>query len=175
MAKAAYGAAPGTSQRSDWVRRYGTADPALRGWPNITHLFPGFLDAARAVLDPVAGCLIVKMADVAHGASRQHLQSVDFVTAARATGWDVCEMIPLFTGTKPDSSRWRRQVRVRKSWCYWICAHPERCRADGIVRWASCPVCADRYTPRRRDQHSCGADRCRQRLHRALSRSQGGL
>jgi hypothetical protein len=162
-----HGALADSGGASDWADRYGTADAELRGQPNISHLFPGFLAAAAAVLDVRVGCVLVKMGDQAHGNSRQQLQSVDFVTAARAAGWTVCEMIPLFTGTKPDSSLWRQQVRVRKSWCYWICAHPGPCRADGIVRSATCSACGDLYAPRRRDQHTCGRDRCRKRRSRS--------
>lgn len=149
----------------DWADRYGTADPALRGRANINHLYPPFLAAAAAVLAP-GGCVLAKIADQAHGNSRQQLQSVAFVTAAEAMGWEVCEKVPVFTGVKPPDPRWQRQRRIRKSWCYWICAHPDRCGASGIVLWDDCPFCGRRYSPRRQEQRTCGRAVCRQRRHR---------
>jgi hypothetical protein len=150
----------------DWGDRYGTAEPELRGYLNINHLFRPFLEAARLVLDPRVGCVIAKIADEARSGGRQQLQHVAFVNTAVELGWDVCEVQPLFTGIKPDDPRWLRQIRMRKSHVYWIVCHPQRCRGDGIVRSATCPGCGRRYAPRRKDQRTCGRDNCRQRRSR---------
>jgi hypothetical protein len=149
----------------DWSDRYGTADPVLRGHANIAHLFAPLLAAARTVLEPRGGMLIAKIADQVHN-DLQQLQAVDFVNTARAAGWDVCHLEPVWTGTKPVDPKWRRQKRLRKSSCYFIVAHPERCRPVGIVLKERCPFCGDDYVPRRTDQRTCGRARCRQRRAR---------
>ncbi len=66
---------------AEWADRYGTRSPGLRG-DNIAHLFPPFLVAARAVLQPETGSMLAKIADQVHTGTKQ-LQHVDFVMAAR--------------------------------------------------------------------------------------------
>jgi len=123
----------------DWADRYGTDEPELRGYLNINHLIAPFLEAARAVLDPRAGCVIAKLADEARSGGLQQLQHNTFIHIARDLGWTICECQPLFSGVKPDDPRWMGQQRLRKSHCYWIVAHPgaalpsrRRCAISGL-------------------------------------------
>jgi len=147
-----------------WSAAYGTADDALRGYDNITHLYAGFLEAARQVLVG-DGVLLAKVADMVHG-SVQQLQAVDLVVAARAAGWTVCEMVPKMRRPTPNDPRWRRQLHVRKAWSYWICAHPgPRCPAVGVALVRSCEGCGREFHAGRSDARTCG-DRCKKRLQR---------
>ena len=148
-----------------WADAYGTAGEGVRGFDNITHLYPGFLDVARVVLQP-DGMLLCKIADQIH-AGVQHLQAVDFVIACRAARWTVCEMIPKMRRAGPMDPKWRRQVHIRKAWSYWICAHPgPRCPAPGVALVQSCEGCGRDFHARRRHARTCGP-RCEKRLQRA--------
>lgn len=149
-----------------WADAYGTAGAGVRGHPNINHLYPGFLSAARAVLHPADGTLLCKIADQTHG-GLQHLQAVDFVLACRAAGWTVCEMVPKMRRPGPLDPKWRRQYHVRKAWSYWICAHPgPRCPAVGVALVRECEGCGRPFRARRVDARTCGTA-CRMRVHRA--------
>lgn len=102
--------------------------------------YVGFLNAATTALEARTGTLLCKLAD--------WRASVDFVNACRQAGWSLCAMVPTFGA--PFAPH-----------CYWICAHPgPRCRAEGIRLWDIC-LCGARYTPRRRDQRTCGRAKCR--------------
>jgi hypothetical protein len=147
----------------DWGNNYGTTGANVRGYDNISHLYPDFLKAARAVLQPEVGMLLVKIADQVH-AQEQQLQAVDFVLACRADGWTVCEMVPKMRRPGPIDPRWRRQLHVRKAWSYWICAHPgPRCPAVGVALVRPCQGCGRDFRSQRSDARTCG-DACRQRL-----------
>lgn len=161
-----------------WADAYGTAGDGVRGYPNINHLYPGFLESARAVLQPETGMVLVKIADQTHGGV-QHLQAVDFVIACRAAGWTVCEMVPKMRRPGPNDPKWRRQLHMRKAWSFWICAHPgPRCPAVGVSLVRTCPGCGREFRAQRSDARTCGgACRERARYHRNLtdSRSAGQL
>lgn len=151
--------------RGVWSEAYGTAADDLRGHTSISHLYPEFLHAAAAVLTP-AGTLLAKIADQVHGAEQQ-LQAVDFVVAARAAGWTVCEMVPKMRRPTPNDPRWRRQYHVRKAWSYWICAHPgDRCPAVGVALVRPCEGCGRDFHAQRSDAKACST-RCQQRVWRA--------
>jgi hypothetical protein len=138
-----------------WAENYGTTGENVRGFPNITHLYPGFLEAARPVLQPSVGTLLVKIADQVHD-NEQQLQAVDFVIAARAAGWTVCEMMPKMRRPGPIDPRWRRQLHIRKAWSYWICAHPgPRCPAVGVLLVNSCAECGRDFRASRSDARFC--------------------
>jgi len=152
-----------------WAASYGTAADDLRGHANITHLYDGFLQAARPILEP-GGLLLAKIADQVHGGVQQ-LQAVELVIAARTAGWTVCEMVPKMRHVTPNDPRWRRQLHVRKAWSYWIGAHPgPRCTAMGVRLFRSCDACGREFRARRRDAKTCSG-RCRSRLHDTLRRS----
>ena len=123
----------------EWGNNYGTTRDNVRGYDNISHLYPSFLEAARAVLQP-NGTLFCKIADQVHQ-QEQQLQAVDFVIACRDAGWTVCEMVPKMRRPGPTDPHRRRQLRiVRKAWSYWICAHPgPRCPASW--RCSRAPLC----------------------------------
>lgn len=149
-----------------WADKYGTAGEGVRGWNDITHLYPDFLQGARQVLDP-RGTLLCKLADQAH-AGVQHLQAVDFVIAARTAGWTVCEMVPKLRRPGPIDPKWRRQFHIRKAWSYWICAHPGlRCPAIGVPLVRTCQACGRGFRARRSDARTCSPT-CRQRVRRAV-------
>jgi hypothetical protein len=151
-----------------WAKTYGTAGDGVRGFPNINHLYPGFLEVARAVLQPQVGTLLVKIADQTHRGV-QHLQAVDFVLACRAAAWTVCEMIPKMRRPGPIDPKWRRQLHIRKAWSYWICAHPgPRCPAVGVSLVRTCEGCGRAFRSTRRHASTCGTP-CRMRLYRARS------
>jgi hypothetical protein len=146
-----------------WADAYGTAGTGVRGHLNISHLYPSFLEAARAVLEPTTGTVLAKIADQVHGGVQQ-LQAVDFVLAARAAGWTVCEMVPKLRRPGPLDPKWRRQLHMRKAWSYWICAHPgPRCPAVGVNLVLRCAACGRDFRAARSDARTCG-DSCRQRL-----------
>lgn len=154
----------------DWADAYGTAGAGVRGYPNITHLYPGFLDAARAILRPDVGSLFCKIADQTHEGI-QHLQSVDFIIACRAAGWTVCEMVPKMRRPGPIDPKWRRQWHIRKAWSYWICAHPgPRCPAVGVALVRTCPGCERPFPARRKDKALCGRPSCQSRIWRSKRR-----
>jgi hypothetical protein len=149
----------------DWGNNYGTTGENVRGFPNITHLYPGFLEAARVVLQPVVGTVFCKIADQVHQ-QEQQLQAVDFVIACRAAGWTVCEMVPKMRRPGATDPRWRRQLHIRKAWSYWICAHPgPTCPAVGVALVQPCQGCGRDFRTQRSDARTCG-DRCRKRLQR---------
>lgn len=151
-----------------WADAYGTAGAGVRGYPNINHLYPGFLEAARAVLHPEAGTLLCKIADQTHGGV-QHLQAVDFVIACRAAGWTVCEMVPKMRRPGPLDPKWRRQLHVRKAWSYWICAHPgPRCPAVGVALVQTCEGCGRDFRAQRSDAKTC-RQACQKRIWRGSS------
>jgi hypothetical protein len=153
----------GLALGGDWGESYGTAGANVRGFDNIAHLYPGFLEAARAVLQPEVGTLFCKIADQVHQGEQQ-LQAVDFVIACRAAGWTVCEMVPKMRQPGPMDPKWRRQLHVRKAWSYWICAHPgSRCPAVGVALVQTCAGCGRDFRARRSDARTCG-DACRQRV-----------
>jgi hypothetical protein len=159
--------------KGTWSMAYGTAARELRGHHNITHLYAGFLEAARQVLR-ADGVLLAKIADMVH-ASVQQLQAVDLVVAARQAGWTVCEMVPKMRQPTPTDPRWRRQMHVRKAWSYWICAHPgPRCTSIGVALLRSCAACGRGFPARRGDAKTCGGA-CRERLryHQNLTDSRG--
>lgn len=151
----------------EWAERFGTADAVLHAYQNVSHLFAPLLEAVRPILHPRRGTFVMKMADQSRSNGHAQLQAIDFVNAARGTGWDVCHFQPIFTGNKADDPRWLRQIVLRKTHCYLIVAHPNRCHADGIIRSAKCPYCPNYYAPGRSDQQTCGRDLCRQRRRRA--------
>lgn len=147
-----------------WAHAYGTAAEDVLRRPDITHLYAGFLQAARAVLVP-DGTLLCKIADQTHSGV-QHLQAVDFVIACRAAGWTVCEMVPKMRRPGPMDPKWRRQYHVRKAWSYWICAHPgPRCPAVGVrlLRLCEGPECGREFRAKRSDARTCSGA-CRERL-----------
>jgi hypothetical protein len=53
-----------------WADRYGTRSPGLRA-VSVCHLFAPFPEAARVVLEPRHGTLIVKPADQVHAGQLQ--------------------------------------------------------------------------------------------------------
>jgi hypothetical protein len=157
-----------------WAHKYGTD---IYRAEDITSLYPGFLSAARQVLQPV-GTLLCKLADQAH-AGVQHLQAVDFVVAARAAGWTVCEMVPKLRRPGPMDPKWRRQFHIRKAWSYWICAHPgPRCPAVGVPLVVPCqaPRCTRHFRAQRSDAKYCSAA-CRERArrHRNVAHSRSAV
>jgi len=140
--------------KGTWSAAYGTADSALRGFNNISHLYAGFLEAARQVL-VAEGMLLAKVADMVHQ-SVQQLQAVDLVVAARAAGWTVCEMVPKMRRPTPNDPRWRRQLHIRKAWSYWICAHPgARCPAVGVPLVRTCEACGRGFHASHGDARYC--------------------
>jgi hypothetical protein len=144
-----------------WSDGYGTN--LIRGFSNITHLYPGFLQACRDVL-AADGMLLCKIADQVHHGEQQ-LQAVDLVVAARAAGWTVCEMVPKMRQPTPNDPRWRRQLHIRKAWSYWICAHPQACTAVGVALVRSCQACGRDFRAERSDALTCG-DACKKRRQR---------
>lgn len=150
-----------------WSEAYGTS--LIRGFPNISHLYAGFLEAARQVL-VADGMLLVKIADMVHSGVQQ-LQAVDLVVALRSAGWTVCEMVPKMRRPTPSDPRWRRQLHIRKAWSYWICAHPgPRCTSVGVALFRSCAACGREFPARRQHAKTCSG-RCRSRLNDTLRRS----
>jgi hypothetical protein len=150
----------------DWAHSYGTAGDGVRGYANINHLYPAFLESARAVLQPDVGTLVCKIADQTHGGV-QHLQAVDFVIACREAAWTVCEMVPKMRRPGPIDPKWRRQFHIRKAWSYWICAHPgPHCPAVGIALVRACGGCGRDFRSQRRDAVVCGRSRCQSRVYR---------
>lgn len=147
-----------------WSDGYGTAHESLRGYANISHLYPDFLTAACQVLVP-NGMVLAKIADQVHGAVQQ-LQAVDLVLAARAAGWTVCEMVPKMRQPTPRDPRWRRQLHIRKAWSYWICAHPsDHCPAVGVALVRPCEGCGRDFHAHRSHARAC-SERCQKRLQR---------
>lgn len=150
----------------DWGENYGTTGANVRGFDNINHLYAGFLESARAILQADVGMLLTKIADQVHQ-NAQQLQAVDFVVAARLAGWTVCEMVPKMRRPGPLDPRWRRQLHIRKAWSYWICAHPgPRCPAIGVPLVRPCEVCGRHFHSRRSHARAC-SDACRMRSYRA--------
>jgi hypothetical protein len=155
-----------TALGGGWATDYGTAGAELRGQPNISFMYAPFLEAARAVLDP-RGTLLAKIADQVHNGVLQ-LQAFDLVNELHSSDWHVCAVIPKRRAVVGDDPKWKRRFHVRQAWSYWICAHPHRrCPAVGVsLERPKCGGCGEPFTPRRTDQRSCGADKCRQRVHR---------
>jgi hypothetical protein len=151
--------------KGEWSNAYGTS--LIRGFDNISHLYPGFLESARQILVD-NGMLLAKVADMVHG-NEQQLQAVDLVVAARAAGWTVCEMVPKMRQPTPNDPRWRRQLHIRKAWSYWICAHPgPQCTAVGVALVRRCEGCGRDFRARRTDAKVCG-NRCWMRVSRRKS------
>jgi hypothetical protein len=149
-----------------WANAYGTAGEGVRGHDNITHLYAGFLEAARAVLQADTGTVLAKIADQVH-AGVQQLQAVDFVIACREAGWTVCEMVPKLRRPGPMDPKWRRQFHIRKAWSYWICAHPSpKCPAVGVSLVRPCEGCGRDFRAKRSDARICGRSRCQSRVYR---------
>jgi hypothetical protein len=148
-----------------WADAYGTAGDGVRGHRNISHLYKPFLAAAREVLDPTTGLLLVKIADQVHAGETQ-LQSVALVVELWAAGWHVCAMIPKHRPSTGDDPKWKRQRHVRQGWSYWIAAHPGlRCTATGVDLYRKCEGCAEPFKARRKDQWCCNGT-CRKRAQR---------
>lgn len=150
------------AMRGTWDTAYGVAGDNVRGHASISHLYADFLHAARGALAP-AGLLLAKIADQVHQ-SEQQLQAVDFVVAARAAGWTVCEMLPKMRPAGAMDPKWRRQRHIRKAWSYWIAAHPgPRCTAEGVDLLLQCQACGAYFRAERSHAKTCGGA-CRERL-----------
>lgn len=145
-------------------QRYAAAEAPVRGL-SISALYGPFLESARAVLEPGVGICIVKLADQVHN-GRQRLAFVDFVIAARALDWTVCDYD---VGMRPSSlidPKWVRELHVRKSWAYWVVVrNGPACHGPGQLRMHVCPGCRMPFRPSRRDAVTCG-DRCQKRMDR---------
>jgi hypothetical protein len=152
--------------KGTWSEAYGTAAAELHGYHNITHLYTGFLEAARRVLVG-DGMLLAKIADMVHQGVQQ-LQAVDLVVALRSAGWTVCEMVPKMRRPTPNDPRWRRQLHIRKAWSYWICAHPgPRCPAVGVALVQPCERvgCPRMFRVTHSDRRYC-SQACQKRVWR---------
>jgi hypothetical protein len=148
-----------------WADRYGTHSRGLRAL-NVCHLFAPFLEAARSVLEPRTGTLIVKLADQVH-AGRLQWQPFELRNVASASGWLPCDY-QVRVRSQPLDPRWTVQHHVRRGATFWLALHTgSRCPNPGLELLRVCAGATDGhlFRPRRRDQLTC-SDRCRQRRHR---------
>jgi hypothetical protein len=158
-------AGDGMGAGSDWHARYGLDSPLTHGADNIAHLYGTFLHAARAVLVPKTGIVLAKIADQVHDRAQQW-QHVDFVLAARAAGFTVCDYaIKLRQQLGPVDPRWQQRYHVPKPWSFWIVARAgSSCRGPGVARHRRCAMCGAELDGRR-DALTC-SPRCQKRRQR---------
>jgi hypothetical protein len=150
--------------RSIMGMRYAAAEAPVRGL-SIGALYGAFLETARAVLEPDTGICIVKLADQVHN-GRQRLAFVDFVIAARALDWTVCDYDVAVRPSAIVDPKWVHQLHVRKSWAFWIVVrNGSACHGPGQLRMHICPGCGLPFRPKRKDAETCGG-RCEQRMYR---------
>lgn len=90
---------------------------ATTGW-SLSYLYPPFLEQSRRVLVP-AGVLFAKITDQVNS-HRSRWAHVDFMNAAAAAGFTVCDLIVKVRTGPMTSSRWKRAVHARKRHCFWI-------------------------------------------------------
>lgn len=90
---------------------------ATTGW-SLSYLYPPFLEQARRVLVP-NGLLLAKITDQVNS-HRSRWAHVDFMNAAGAAGFTVCDLIVKVRTGPMTSSRWKRAVHARKRHCFWI-------------------------------------------------------
>ena len=158
-------AGQGIAGAAEWADRYGTHTAGLRG-ASIAPLFGPFLRAARAVLEPAHGIVLVKVADQVHDGAQQW-QHVELIVAARALGWTACDYAIKTRAGALDDPKWRHRRHVRKPWSFWIVLRPgSACSGPGEALVRVCQSCGQAFRARRADAQTCGA-RCRQRRRRA--------
>jgi hypothetical protein len=87
---------------ADWADRYGTRSPGFRAI-NICHTFAPVLRAARSVLDPHVGTLIVKPGDQVHAGQ---LQPFELRNIALELGWLACDY-QVRLRTQPSDPKWK--------------------------------------------------------------------
>lgn len=150
----------------DWGDRYGTLTPGFKG-KNITPLFAPFLEAARAVLQPKTGIVLVKIGEQVHSGPRQW-QFVDLVLAGRAAGFTACDF-----GVKPHRSptdpKWATQFHLRSPTFWIVLRNGKSCHGPGRGRLRICVVDGIAFKAARSDAVTC-SDRCRQARRRAVAR-----
>jgi hypothetical protein len=152
---------------AQWGDRYGTRSVGLRA-VNISHLFTPFLRAASAVLVPKAGIVLAKIADQVHSGAQQ-LQFVDFVNAARAEGFTVCDYSVKVRDAGIEDPKWTHRFHVRKPWSFWVVVRAGCCcKGPGASLLRVCQMCNLPFRTTRKDALTC-SPRCRQRRRRALA------
>lgn len=148
---------------ASWGDTYGTRSIGLQG-ANISHLFAPFLASAQAVLEPVTGIVIAKIADQVHGGARQW-QPFDFVAAARVAGFTPCDLVVKARTSSLTDPKWARQYHARSSTFWIVVRNGPSCSGPGVGLLLRCEVCGRAFRSKRRDARTDGAA-CRQRLHR---------
>jgi hypothetical protein len=154
----------------EWANLYGTRGLGLRAI-NVCHLFAPFLQAARAVLEPRAGTLVVQLADQVHAGVLQW-QPFELRKIACQLGWLACDY-QVRVRAQPVDPKWQVQHHVRRGATFWLAFHTgRRCPNPGLDLVRVCAGASDGhlFRPGRRDQLTC-SDRCRQHLHRQRSTS----
>lgn len=111
-----------------WYDRYGiTEKGAGREGKNINGLFPPFLAEAKRLLVK-GGIVLAKIADHVsrHG---YEWQQVGFVNAVLEAEMTPCDMLIKESSVgRLISSKWKNQMHLRKTHCYWIIVrNSQRC------------------------------------------------
>jgi hypothetical protein len=149
-----------------WQRMYGLGGDDLKGRPNIHHLYPGFLEAAKAVLVPNTGVILAKIADQVH-ADQRHWSDLAFVEAARAAGFVVCDRALGSSISPPNQAKDQYHM---PSLTFWIVLHNGKlCRGPGAPRFLTCQICDLPMRGSRRDKKTC-SDTHRRALARRAAR-----
>ena len=148
-----------------WGERYGTRAPELKGPTAIIDLLEPFLASAWTSLEPGRGTLIVKIADQV----RQRVlrfQPYWLWLLALTRGWHACDRYERRRAQVPHNTS-QIQEHIRRGTTHWLVFHNfEGCPGEGRVVRRRCHGCDRMFAVRRRDQQTCGAAVCRQRLSR---------
>ena len=158
---------PDTGARSmggDWHARYGLGTAALRGYKNIHHLYPPFLEAAAQVLAP-NGIILAKISDIVHSGPRQW-QDVALLDAAQKAGFHCCDRT-LGSSVSPFHNS-VDQYHL-PSMTFWLMLRlGTSCRGPGAKRVPLCQVCGIPMRAARSDKKTC-SDKCRKALERRVA------
>lgn len=133
--------APEGGANSRWASRFGTTDESVQHVPDITHLYPPFLEEARRVLKP-NGIILAKLCNVVHR-GKMRWQVDRFVRAAEATpGLTACDykIVPAERSRTLTGHNWENCRHCRRNDVHWL-----------VVRRGSCMRPPELACPHRPD------------------------
>lgn len=109
----------GRDNQKDFNTRFGLVlrSSKTNGY-SFSHTYPPFLAEAYRVLR-TEGILFAKIADYIHN-HRYQWAHVDFVSAARATGFQPCDCIVKVRKGPIVDPKWKLAHHARRHHCYWL-------------------------------------------------------
>lgn len=109
----------GRDNEKDFHARFGLGgkSPKENGY-TFAHTYPAFLNEAYRILTP-EGILLSKITDYVHH-HRYQWAHVDFVQAARVTGFRPCDCIIKVRKSPIIDPKWKIAHHSRRRHCYWL-------------------------------------------------------